>query len=91
MLQVSAIGSNLGSLFKDGAPHLLLVGCGAAGAVAGILRLRLRDLCLRWSADDRFDHVLTASVADFGGDGGNCFLYRDGYGKQCLSSSDQAF
>ena len=32
------------------------------------------------SADDRFDHVFTASAADFGGDGGQCLLYRDRYG-----------
>lgn len=49
VLTGSAIGSNLGSVFKmEHRTLMLLVGCGAAGAIAGILKLRLRDWYLPW-------------------------------------------
>ena len=51
MLTGSAIGSNLGSVFKmEHKTLMLLVGCGAAGAVAGILRLLLQVLVFTWKS-----------------------------------------
>ncbi len=48
VLTGSAIGSNLGSTFRlDHKTLMLLVGCGAAGAIAGIFKLLSPDLCLR--------------------------------------------
>ena len=46
----SAIGSNLGSMFKmEHRTLMLLVGCGAGGCHRQVfLKLLLRDLCLRW-------------------------------------------
>ena len=45
------IGSNLGSVFKmEHKTLMLLVGCGAAGAVAGILRLLLQAWFLLWKS-----------------------------------------
>lgn len=51
VLTGSAIGSNLGSVFKmEHKTLMLLVGCGAAGAVAGILRLLLQAWFLLWKS-----------------------------------------
>lgn len=45
VLTGSAIGSNLGRLFRvDGRTMMLLVGCGAAGAVAGIFKAPIAGL-----------------------------------------------
>lgn len=45
VLTGSAIGSNLGKLFRvDGRTMMLLVGCGAAGAVAGIFKAPIAGL-----------------------------------------------
>lgn len=45
MLTGSAIGSNLGSVFKmEHKTLMLLVGCGAAGAVAGIFKAPIAGL-----------------------------------------------
>lgn len=45
VLTGSAIGSNLGQLFKmDNKTLMLLVGCGAAAAIAGIFKAPLQDL-----------------------------------------------
>ena len=45
VLTGSAIGSNLGKLFKmDGRTMMLLVGCGAAGAIAGIFKAPIAGL-----------------------------------------------
>lgn len=45
VLTGSAIGSNLGRLFRiDGKTMMLLVGCGAAGAVAGIFKAPIAGL-----------------------------------------------
>ena len=49
VLTGAAIGSNLGNIFKmEHRTLMLLVGCGAAGAVAGISRRRLPVWYLRW-------------------------------------------
>ena len=49
VLTGSAIGSNLGSVFKmEHRTLMLLVGCGAAGAILGIFKARLRDWYLPW-------------------------------------------
>jgi len=45
VLTGSAIGSNLGRIFKmDGKTMMLLVGCGAAGAIAGIFKAPIAGL-----------------------------------------------
>lgn len=45
VLTGSAIGSNLGKLFRmDNKPLMLLVGCGAAGAIAGIFKAPIAGL-----------------------------------------------
>ena len=45
MLTGSAIGSNLGKLFKmDSRTLMLLIGCGAAGAIAGIFKAPIAGL-----------------------------------------------
>ena len=78
VLTGSAIGSNLGSLFKmEHRTLMLLVGCGAAG----YFQSSDSGTCFYvGGAYDRPYNVFAASVTDFGGDGGNRFLYRDGYG-----------
>ncbi len=46
VLTGSAIGSNLGTLFRmDHKTLMLLIGCGAAGAVAGIFKAPIAGLC----------------------------------------------
>ena len=49
VLTGSAIGSNLGSVFKmEHRTLMLLVGCGAAGAIAGIFKAPIAGLYLHW-------------------------------------------
>ena len=87
VLTGSAIGSNLGTIFKmEHRTLMLLVGCGAAGAVAGIFKAPIAG-----GTDDRFDNVLLVAVADICGDGCNCFLYRDGYGCHVQIPSGPSF
>ena len=72
----------LGQPVQNGAPH--------TDAVGGMWRCRGRGRYFQSSdsgtcfyvggAYDRPYNVFAASVTDFGGDGGNRFLYRDGYG-----------
>lgn len=51
VLTGSAIGSNLGSVFKmEHKTLMLLVGCGAAGAVAGIFKAPIAGLVLLWKS-----------------------------------------
>ena len=93
MLTGSAIGSNLGTIFKmEHRTLMLLVGCGAAGAVAGIFKAPIgRSGIYAGGTDDRFDNVLLVAVADICGDGCNCFLYRDGYGCHVQIPSGPSF
>ena len=90
VLTGSAIGSNLGTIFKmEHRTLMLLVGCGAAGAVAGMADCR--SGIYAGGTDDRFDNVLLVAVADICGDGCNCFLYRDGYGCHVQIPSGPSF
>lgn len=79
VLTGSAIGSNLGSVFKmEHRTLMLLVGCGAAGAIAGIFNgPDCRTGIYAGSADDRPYDVFSTSFADFRRDCGNCFLYHN--------------
>ena len=80
--QVEAMGYQLGQPVQNGAPHV--------DAVGGMWRCRGRGRYFQSSdsgacfyvrgAYDRPYDVFAASVTDFGGDGGNRFLYRDGHG-----------
>lgn len=82
VLTGSAIGSQLGQPVQNGAPHV--------DAVGGMWRCRGRGRYFQSSdsgacfyvrgAYDRPYDVFAASVTDFGGDGGNRFLYCDGHG-----------
>ena len=78
VLTGSAIGSNLGSLFKMEHRTLMMWRCRGRGRY---FQSSDSGACfyVRGAYDRPYD-VFAASVTDFGGDGGNRFLYRDGHG-----------
>lgn len=81
VLTGSAIGSNLGSLFKmEHRTLMLLVGCSRRGGGGHLHKTHCRTGLYVGGADDRPDYVFFASVAHFGGNCGNLILCSDGYG-----------
>ena len=79
VLTGSAIGSNLGSVFKmEHRTLMLLVGCGAAGAIAGIFKAPIAGLVFTLEVlMIDLTMFFSTSFADFRRDCGNCFLYHN--------------
>ena len=88
VLTGSAIGSNLGTIFKM--EHRTLMWCCRCGC-RHFQGADCRSGIYAGGVDDRFDNVLFVAVVDICGDGCNCFLYRDGYGCHVQIPSGPSF
>ena len=77
VLTGSAIGSNLGKVFHmDHKILMTLVGCGAAGAIAGILKAPIAGLVFTVEVFvDRYDHVCDVAHSYILCDGNMLYIY----------------
>ena len=75
----SSMGSNLGRLFGMNYKSIItLIGCGAAGAIAGIFKAPVAGVVFAvGSADAGYQHVVNCSLAHFFGYRGINFLSAD--------------
>ena len=89
VLTGSAIGSNLGSVFKmEHRTLMLLVGCGAAGAIAGIFKAPIAGLVFTLEVlmiDLTMSSLLPLLISC--SDGGNRFVYHYRHGSHVQVSS----
>ena len=90
VLTGAAIGSNLGRLFRmEQKTLMLLVGCGAAGAIAGIFKAPIAGVVFVVEVL-LLDLTMTSVLAYHFGDGCDCFLYFYGYGSNVSVFPDRS-
>ena len=92
VLTGAAIGSNLGRLFRmEQKTLMLLVGCGAAGAISGIFKAPIAGVVFVVEVlVAGLDNDIGFAFAYHFGDGGYCFLYLYRYGSDVPLFSDRS-